>query len=200
MALKRLLLLSGGMDSIALAWKLRPELSLTVDYGQRAASGEIRAAAAVCAELGLKHRVLVVDCSAIGSGEMAGTRPSAIAPVPEWWPFRNQLLITVGSALAIKEGLETVVIGSVASDSSHADGRVEFVDAMKQVLRLQEGKILLEAPSIADTTVELCRRSGVPHTVLGWAHSCHVGSFACGTCRGCCKHRQSMRELGFGEY
>lgn len=200
MALKRLLLLSGGMDSIALAWALRPDLCLTIDYGQLAAAGEVRAAAAVCNELGLCHRLLRVDCSALGSGDMAGIPPSSVAPVPEWWPFRNQLLITLGATLAVREGLDTVVIGTVVNDRSHADGRMEFFQAVKDLLKMQEGQILLEAPSIEETTVEFCRRQAVPHSVVGWAHSCHVSSFACGLCRGCCKHRESMRGLGFGEY
>lgn len=200
MALKRLLLLSGGMDSVALAWAMRPELSLTIDYGQLAAAGEIRAAKAVCAELGLRHRELRFDCSGIGSGDMAGTPPSEIAPVSEWWPFRNQLLITMGAALAVKEGLGAVVIGTVSNDASHADGRPDFCHVLKELLKLQEGQITLETPSLGETTVEFCRRVAVPHSVLGWAHSCHVSSFACGMCRGCCKHRECMRELGFGEY
>jgi 7-cyano-7-deazaguanine synthase len=144
--------------------------------------------------------VLRIDCSGIGSGDMAGTRPSEIAPVSEWWPFRNQLLVTVGAALAVKEGLSAVVIGTVSNDSSHADGRPEFFRALNELLRQQEGHITLEALSIGETTVEFCRRVSVPHSVLGWAHSCHVGSFGCGMCRGCSKHRECMRELGFGEY
>ena len=84
---KRALLFSGGMDSIALAWAMRPELAITIDYGQRAAQGEIRAASAVCESLGLRQRVVQVDCSALGSGDMAGTEPSAFAPVSEWWPL-----------------------------------------------------------------------------------------------------------------
>jgi len=200
MALKRLLLLSGGMDSIALAWALRPDLSLTIDYGQLAAAGEISAAKAVCAELGVRHRQLRIDCSDIGSGDMSGAPPSRIAPVSEWWPFRNQLLVTMGAALAVKEGLDAVVIGTVSNDGSHADGRTDFVRVLNELLKLQEGQIAIEAPSIGETTVELCRRVAIPHSVLGWAHSCHVSSFACGMCRGCCKHRESMRELGFGEY
>ena len=37
--------LSGGMDSICLAWWKRPESAITIDYGQLAASAEIAAAA-----------------------------------------------------------------------------------------------------------------------------------------------------------
>jgi 7-cyano-7-deazaguanine synthase len=200
MTLNRLLLLSGGMDSIALAWWLRPELSLTIDYGQRAAQGEIRAASAVCEELGLQHQVEAIDCRSTGSGDMAGVDPLDVAPMPEWWPFRNQLLITFGAASALKRGLSSVVIGVVATDASHADGRPEFLDKMNSILQSQEGALTLEYPGLAETTVELCKRVAVPHEVLAWAHSCHVSPSACGWCRGCRKHRESMRELGYGEY
>ena len=36
------LLLSGGMDSIALAYWKRPDIALTIDYGQAAADAEER--------------------------------------------------------------------------------------------------------------------------------------------------------------
>jgi 7-cyano-7-deazaguanine synthase len=200
MALSQLLLLSSGMDSIALAWALRPQMSLTIDYGQLPAEGEIQAANAVCAELGLSHRVLAVDCKSLGAGDMAGTAALSVAPVPEWWPFRNQLLITIAAAFALKEGLSSVVVGVVASDSSHADGRLPFFESMNALLQSQEGTSILEYPAIKETTVELCRRVAIPHSVLAWAHSCHVASIGCGWCRGCNKHRESMRELGYGEY
>ena len=32
------LLLSGGMDSISIAWWKRPDVAISVDYGQRAAA------------------------------------------------------------------------------------------------------------------------------------------------------------------
>lgn len=200
MAVNRLLLLSGGMDSIALAWSLRPELSLTIDYGQYSAKGEIQAAQAVCNELGLPHRVLVIDCRALGSGQMAGTKAHSVAPIPEWWPFRNQLLITLAASLALKEELSCVVLGTVASDSSHADGRLEFLSTMAALLHSQEGGVTLEYPSVHETTIDLCKRVKIPHSVLGWAHSCHVASVGCGRCRGCAKHRECMLQLGYGEY
>jgi 7-cyano-7-deazaguanine synthase len=200
MAVNDLLLLSGGMDSIALAWSLRPKLSVTVDYGQLPARGEMQAASAVCAELGLAHRVLTLDCNSVGSGDLAGTPPARVAPVSEWWPFRNQLLVTVAAALALKEGLSVVVLGVVANDGAHADGRPEFLKQMDALLRSQEGELALEYPAINETTVDLCKRVAIPHNVLAWAHSCHVAPVGCGSCRGCIKHRVSMRELGYGEY
>lgn len=197
---KRSLLLSGGMDSTALAWALRPDLAITIDYGQLAAPGEIRASTAVCQALGVQHRVIRVDCRSLGSGDMAGTNSMMFAPVSEWWPFRNQLIITLGAAAAIQAETTCLVIGAVATDSSHADGRREFFEKMTQLLQMQEGGIVLEAPALEDTTVSLCRRVAVPFEILAWSHSCHRSDYACGRCRGCCKHRESMRELGHGEY
>ena len=180
----RALLFSGGMDSIALAWAFRPELAITIDYGQCAARGEIRAATAVCEALGLRQRVIRVDCRALGSGDMAGTEPCAVAPVSEWWPYRNQLLITFAAAVAIQEGITILSLGVVSSDGCHADGRLEFFEAMRSVLSVQEGGLELEVPAIHESTPELCRRVAIPFEVLAWAHSCHVSEHACGRCQG----------------
>lgn len=194
------ILLSGGMDSTALAWLMRPALAMTFDYGQLAAPGEVQAATAVCYSIGIRHRVIAIDCRGLGSGEMAGTEPLPVAPIPEWWPYRNQLLITMAAAIGIREGIKSLIVGSVASDGSHADGRRAFFEAMNRVLMLQEGEVNLLAPAIEGTTVDLCRKSAVPFEILAWSHSCHISSYACGVCRGCVKHRETMHALGYGEY
>ena len=199
-ALSRLLLFSGGMDSIALAWAIRPSLCLTVDYGHVAAAGEIRAAKTVCETLSLNHALLKVDLSVLGTGDMAGAPQLAVAAASDWWPFRNQFLITIAAAHALRSGLSTIEIGTVLSDTLHADGRESFIRAMHATLSLQEGSLALEAPAVRETTVLLCKRVNVPHGILAWAHSCHVSAVACGYCRGCVKHRESMRDLGYGEY
>ena len=194
------ILLSGGMDSTALTWSTRPDLAITFDYGQLAARGEVQAATAICEAIGVRHRVVAVNCRDLGSGDMAGTPPSTLAPVPEWWPFRNQLLITMAAAVAVTAGIRCLVVGSVANDTAHADGRKIFFEAMNRVLVIQEGELNLLAPAIDQTTVELCRNSDVPFEILAWAHSCHVSDYACGMCRGCVKHRETMYALGYGEY
>ena len=110
------LLLSGGMDSVALAYWKRPAFAYTVDYGQLAAEGEIRAAAAVCGELSIKHRIVRADCCQVGTGDLAGAASSPLAPVPEWWPFRNQLIITLAGARAIGDGITELIIGCIHTD------------------------------------------------------------------------------------
>jgi 7-cyano-7-deazaguanine synthase len=183
------------MDSTALAAWLRPEIAFTINYGQRSAAGELRAAAAVCEELSIKHEVVTVDCARLGSGDLAGTPPISVAPIPEWWPYRNQLLITVAAMRAIAADVTTLLLGTVASDRQHTDGTPEFVSAISDLLAFQEGNLRVEAPAINMSSAELVRRSGISRSVLAWAHSCHVDEFACGNCRGCYKHREVTAEL-----
>ena len=194
------ILLSGGMDSIAVAYLCRPSIAITVDYGQLPAAGEKRAASAVADELGLRHETITVDLLALGSGHMAERPPIDVAPIPEWWPFRNQMLVTLAAMQGIGLGMTHLLLGTVKSDQSHADGRRDFVGAMDAVLKLQEGSIALEAPAIRLTTPELIRVAGVPWELLAWAHSCHVSEYACGICRGCHKHYRTCEAIGVGPY
>lgn len=196
--MNRCLLLSGGADSIALSYWLRPELSITVDYGQLAAEAEVAAAKRICAELSLHHKVIRVDCSAIGAGCMNTGDADAIsfAPSPEWWPFRNQLLLTFAASICALSSINEIVIGSVASDAIHADGKPEFIESISRLIGLQEGNIRVSAPAKHMTSAELVRESAIPIPLLSWSHSCHRSNLACGQCRGCSKLFSLFAELG----
>lgn len=198
--MKTAILLSGGMDSIALTYWQRPGIAITVDYGQRAAPAEIRAASAVSEALNLDHHVISVDLRALGSGDMAGAAAASIAPVSEWWPYRNQMLVTLAAMKGVTLGVERLLIGTLRTDGVHADGRPAFVEAIDSLLRLQEGSIAVAAPAIGLSAVELIQTSAAPMELLAWAHSCHVSEFSCGLCRGCRKHYETMAELGVSPY
>ena len=99
--MKSALLLSGGMDSIALAWWKRPDMAFTVDYGQLAAAAEVVAARAVSERLQVPHYIIRFDGRELGSGDMAGSTPDVHAPASDWWPYRNQLLLTLAGMKAI---------------------------------------------------------------------------------------------------
>ena len=194
------LLLSGGMDSTAIAFWKRPEIGVTINYGQVPAPAEMRAATAICADLGIRHLPIEVDLSAFGSGEMAGRPTIDAAPVREWWPFRNQALITIAAMATIGMGVDHLMIGTLRTDRHHADGTKHFVDRMADLLVSQEGKMRLEAPAIEMDAVELVRTSRVPMPILAWSHSCHRSDFACGDCGGCRKHYRTMEAIGVVPY
>jgi len=196
------ILLSGGMDSIAIAYWQRPQFALTIDYGQLAAIRELSISKKICAELGIEHHSLSINLKSLGSGDLVGTTTNEYAPASDWWPYRNQMLITLAAMYGIKLGLSKILIGSVKSDEYHIDGSVVFINAMNQLLSLQEGHIQLIAPAIALTTTELILQHKVPIELLGWAHSCHKGDYACGHCRGCYKYFNVWNELherGYGK-
>lgn len=159
--MKTALLLSGGMDSIAIAWWKRPDIAITLDYGQRAAEAEIKAASATCSALKIDHHVIKVDCSSLGSGDMAGAEADSNAPSSDWWPYRNQMLISLAAMKAITLGVTHLWIGTVKSDSSHLDGTLAFVYKISELMSFQEGNMIVEAPAIELSTTELVRISGV---------------------------------------
>ncbi|EKN3402645.1 7-cyano-7-deazaguanine synthase [Yersinia enterocolitica] len=195
--MKTALLLSGGMDSIAIAWWKRPNVAVTLDYGQRAAEAEISAASETCRALNIEHHIIRVDCRALGSGDMAGTTADANAPASDWWPYRNQMLISLAAMKVITLGVTHLWIGTVKSDGSHLDGTVGFVSRISELMSYQEGSVVVEAPAIEFSTAGLIRESGISPGALAWAHSCHKSNIPCGSCRGCNKYFEVLDEVGY---
>lgn len=193
---KKAILLSGGMDSIALAYWMHPEVAITLDYGQRAAEAEITAASQVANILSMEHHVLRIDCSSLGSGDLVGTTPIGNAPVSEWWPYRNQMLVTLALMKAIQLGVCELMVGSVKTDAQHTDGTAAFYEQLSKLVLMQEGSIKVTAPAIEMTTVELVKRSGIPENILMYAHSCHTSNHPCGRCHGCAKYMYVKEQLG----
>lgn len=194
--MSQVLLLSGGVDSACIAaWK-RPDHCLGIDYGQKAAIAERRAATAISTHLGLSFTHIQVDASVVGGGLMA-RRPAMTGRTPEWWPYRNQLLITLAAAWTIAHGHHEVLAGTVAGDGDrHADGRQQFYDAMNTLLQMQEGGLTVSAPAIGLTTADLIVASAVDDATLGWTHSCHTGDIPCGACPGCTKRAEVLARAG----
>src|ERR1700688_3830525 len=191
------LLMSGGMDSISIGWWKRPDLAIFVDYGQLPAAAERAAGIAACRSMDIRYETVGADCSSLGSGNMAGLPPNTFAPIPEWWPFRNQLILTLAGMAALRLGSTELMIGTLITDEQHADGRPEFVDRVSDLMEMQEGGLTVSAPAIGLTAAELVRISGIPKDVLAWAHSCHTSELACGQCRGCVKHYETWKALGW---
>lgn len=189
----RVLLFSGGMDSTALAGWLRPDALFFVDYGQAPASGELRAAQHLASVLRLPFQFGTANCRDFGAGEMAGAEALS-SDAPEFWPYRNQLLITIAAmAYAAVDSLK-LYIGTVRGDAVHPDGQPKFLFAMNELLRSQ-ADVTVEAPALNLTAMELQRRAKLPLEILSWAFSCHRSSHACGLCRGCTKHFETLQYL-----
>jgi 7-cyano-7-deazaguanine synthase len=165
-----------------------PAVAVTVDYGQRASQGELRAAAAVCERLGIPHETAMVRPS-LGGGLLVSDEPRSDGELPELWPYRNQLLVAVAAATAAQRGMAAVMIGTVCDDDRYADGRPAFVRVLNRLLRMQEPRVRLLAPAIELAATELVRRSGLPESVAALTLSCSRSDLPCGDCPSCEKAR-----------
>lgn len=193
--MKRAVLLSGGMDSIALTYHLKPEIAYTINYGQASADRESYISKKVCQILGIEHKQIDIDCKTLGSGLLINQDPHTIAPSNEWWPFRNQLIITLGLMQGIKDQINEIHLALVKNDSFHKDGTKEFYNMINQLSAFQEGNIEVKCQTIPFHTHELVINYKVPFELLLLAHSCHVSNIACGKCPGCQKQLRVKQEL-----
>ena len=162
---KKAILLSGGMDSIALAYWKHPDIAITIDYGQKTAEAEIKSATAVAKILNVEHHIISINGSSLGSGSLSDNASLPEAPSFEWWPYRNQLIVTIAAMEAIKLGVEEIMVGTVKSDSAYKDGTKEFYEQLNTLMALQEGGIKIS--------------SNTP----------------CGRCRSCMKYREVKASL-----
>lgn len=196
----KVLLFSGGVESTALASMLRPDILLTIDYGQTPALGELRASRYIAQKLNLSHEIVKIDASSLGAGDMAGQPMANHSQVSEAWPFRNQFLITLAAMKFASEELTEILIGTVVTDRVHADGTPEFLKRMDRLIKCELPDVSIVAPAIEWSTAELVQKSGVNLDLLGWTFSCHKSIVACGQCRGCNKTIKLFSELNLFGY
>ena len=191
------LLLSGGMDSAAVAFLVPPDLAIAIDYGQVCAASELESAERVAERAKVRLEIVRANTRALGAGTLAGNAAIGDHMCAEWWPYRNQLLVTLAAMQCYKEGVSELLVGAVASDrEAHADGSPEFFATLSHLTSIQEGGLLVSTPAIEMDTTTLVRRSGIPIDLLVATHSCHLGDLSCGQCRGCLKREKVLYELG----
>lgn len=184
------------MDSTAIAHWLEPEALLFVDYGQKSAAAERRAAERVAFQVRRPLASLSVDCASVGEDLLRGANAPTTPTGEVWWPYRNQLLATFAGAWALGNGCSEVLIGTVAGDGDvHRDGTAWFLRSLDALMSGQEGGVHISAPAFALTTEALIEASGITRNVLAGSYSCHRSSFPCGECGGCTKRDQILGSL-----
>jgi len=218
MALRVIVLLSGGMDSAtALAIALRDGFEVTalsVDYGQRHRK-ELEAARRIAAHFGVKdHRIVTLDLTAIGGSALTDRN----LRVPEqrrleeigqgipvtYVPARNTILLSYALGLAEATGAKAIYIAANALDNSgYPDCRPEFYRAFQEVARLGtkrgvEGDVIeIRTPLISMSKADIVRKGEELRVPWALTWSCYQGGEkACGVCDSCQLRLKGFREAG----
>jgi len=213
---KRVVLLSGGLDSAVTAWLAKDHNSelytMSFLYGQRHRK-ELECAKALSAKVGaLQHKIISnVPLDQIGGSAL--TDPNIDVPkrsdancIPVTWvPQRNSLFLAMAFAWAEIIGASEVWIGvNMVDYSGYPDCRLEFLKAMNRALNLASKRyvetglgISIVAPVIhmrKSEEILIGAKLGVPFD-LTW--SCYQGGDkACGICDSCQIRLKAFEEAG----
>lgn len=199
------LLVSGGLDSITLAYWLAVRAVTVVpvffDYGQHCAATELQS---VRAHLPRKYRKATL---AIRLGDIYNHCRSRMLDEADLWrdkvadddlyvPYRNQLLLTAGAAIATSLGHNVVYSGFIQSDLATGDASTVF---LKQVAGLTHafGGVQLKFPLSRMSKSKVARMGIELRAPIAETYSCLMRSKTpCGACPNCRDRARALASVG----
>lgn len=217
--MKTVLLLSGGLDSGVLLTKLVRDgvevYPISFAYGQRHQNQELERAKDLARWFGLtRHKIVDISSLFSPSNESVLLNPnremphltyqeieSGNGPSPTYVPFRNGILLSIASGLALQVGAESVAIATHAEDArgwAYPDCTFEFNGPMASAIYVGSyHKIRLEVPFqwyLKRDIVGLGLSIDAPFARM-W--SCYEGrDAACGKCPTCIERLDAFQRHG----
>ncbi len=209
--MKTIIVFSGGIDSTVLLCHALANghevAALSVNYGQRHAK-ELDAAKAICAKLGVEHRI--ADLTALREFLKGSSQTSGDVSVPHGHyaaenmkltvvPNRNMILLAVAGAWAISKRFDSIAYAAHAGDHAiYPDCREEFVRPLADALwNADWHQVTLERPFVLMTKADICKvgaQLGAPFD-LTW--SCYEGGERhCGKCGTCVERKEAFQIAG----
>jgi len=188
-------LTSGGIDSSVLLFMLQREkhdiLPLCINYGHKASKMELNSFHKVCKFLKLEGEVIDTEgINKIKSGLTTKEIPESEHP---FFPARNLLLFTIGSAYAFSRSSRLVSMGFLRNPE-FPDQTSDFITSAEKTIEIATGiSIKLFTPFIKldkREVVQLAKKYRFP---LELTYSCYSGKQSpCGKCKGCLNRETAM--------
>lgn len=207
-------LLSGGMDSVAALYWARRERgvagAVSFRYGAKHNDREIPLAAWHCRELGVPHRVVGLDFIGElfvsdllrGGGDVPDGHYEDATMRRTVVPFRNGIMLAVAGGYAESIGADAVVIGAHAGDHAiYPDCRDGFMAAMGEALRLGTyAGVALLRPFIGMDKAGIVRVGASLGVDFSRTWSCYRGEEThCGRCGTCVERREAFAVAGVAD-
>jgi 7-cyano-7-deazaguanine synthase len=208
--LKSVILLSGGLDSasnLAFAdYFDAPVLVLTIDYGQRAAIPEIRAAKKLADYYGVPQRVLdlkwlgalggsaltsdQIDIPNMATDKLDDLKTTEKTAKSVWVPNRNGLMINAAAAIAESMRAQQVVVGFNKEEAAtFPDNSSQFLGVSTLALKYSTSngvKVACYTDMMVKTEIVQAVRNLPKQFPLELVWSCyHGGEKMCGECESC---------------
>lgn len=209
---RTLVLVSGGLDSVTLAYMLRDEghdiEMLSVHYGQRHVK-ELEYADYHANHLEVVRRE--IDLSDIVL-HLPGSSLTSSTPVPDGHyaaenmrstvvPNRNAMMLAVAYAIAAANGMQYVATAVHAGDLEiYPDCRPEFIQnfaRMEDTALEGYWDVGLLTPFLHLTKADIARKAGDLDLDIGRTWSCYKGlARQCGRCGTCCERAEAIALAG----
>jgi 7-cyano-7-deazaguanine synthase len=205
--MKAVLILSGGVDSTTLLFKMLADgyqaSALTFDYGQRHRK-EIHCARRVAQVCRIPQKTvdlaslsgLLGESALLGRSEVPSCHYTEESARQTIVPNRNMIMLSVAAGYAEARGIPEVFYAAHRNDATiYPDCREEFVEALGRAILLATAwhPISLRAPFVNMTKAEIVRLGlalGVPYE-LTW--SCYRGEeVPCRSCPTCIEREEAF--------
>ncbi len=209
--MKAVLILSGGLDSTTLLYKMLGDgyqvHALTFNYAQRHKK-EIDCARRIADLLGIPHRIVDLssvfeslgDSALLGGKDVPKCHYTEDAARQTVVPNRNMIFLSVAAGYAEAREIPEVFYAAHKNDSTiYPDCRAEFVEALAPAIRLATAwhPVELRAPFVNLTKAEIVRLGfalKVPYE-LTW--SCYRGlGKPCRSCPTCIEREEAFALSG----
>lgn len=193
-----ILLLSGGVESATLLHQLAQSGELVqglfLDYGQRGAGEERRAAEAQCTPLGVE--LVALDLARVGATFRRGQERKAHVPLPH----RNLVALSLGLSYAANLGAKRLYLAANREDTRAYPSSSHAFLAQFRLLAGLLGDTELRTPYLDLSKADVVRRGRSLGVDFDSTYSCLLGyPVHCGRCPQCLKRREAFRAAGVEE-
>lgn len=209
--IKVVVLVSGGMDSVAALYHAQAEHevagALSFDYGSKHNHKEIPLAAYHCERLGVPHRVIslgfINELFTSDLLQSGGSIPDGhyeeLTMKQTVVPFRNGIMLSIAGGYAESVGANGLIIAAHAGDHAiYPDCREPFMQAMGDAIRLGTyAEVQLLRPFISLNKAQIAARGHELGVDFAKTWSCYKGQdIHCGTCGTCVERREAFELAG----
>lgn len=213
--MKTIVICSGGLDSVTLAYKIAAEHELigliSYDYGQRHKK-ELDYAAKAAAALGVLHDI--IDISNIGKA-LSGSALTDDIDVPDGHyaeesmkitvvPNRNAIMLTIAYGIGASRGAQAIATAVHGGDHFiYPDCRPEFIksfEAMQNHALEGVAEMTLYTPFLSRTKTDIAAEGARLNVPFSDTWSCYKGgNVHCGRCGTCVERIEAFDLAGVSD-